>query len=103
MKKVLNGKMYNTETATIVGSWDNGCQVNDFAYCAETLYRSQKGTYFLHGESGAQGPYAEETGNGRYQNGEEIVPMKESEARAWAEEVLEADDFVRTFGDIEEA
>jgi len=91
MKKIINGKTYNTDTALLIGSWDNGCNVTDFDYFAETLFKNQKDTYFLHGESGARGPYAVETDNGWYRGGEDIVPMEKSEAWAWAKEVLEAD------------
>lgn len=103
MKKIIDGKMYNTDTATVIGSWDNGCYVTDFDYCVETLYKTRKGRYFLLGESGARGPYAVGKGNGWWGSGKEIIPMEESEARAWAEEYLDADEFVREFGGVEEA
>jgi hypothetical protein len=100
MKKIINGKTYNTNTATIIGGWDNGYNVNDFDYCAETLYKNRHG-YFLVGESGARGPYAVETGNGWSRGGEEILPMEKSEARVWAKETIEADDFAREFGTVQ--
>ena len=32
MKKIINGKMYNTETAKEIGSWNNGRYRSDFYY-----------------------------------------------------------------------
>jgi len=37
MKKIINGKLYNTETATCLGSWSNGHDVGDFTYCEESF------------------------------------------------------------------
>ena len=51
MKKVINGKIYNTETATLIHQWDNGRR-GDFSSCEEDLYRTKKGAFFIHGEGG---------------------------------------------------
>lgn len=65
MKKVINGKMYNTETATRIASWDNGIYGNDFKSCEEDLYLSKKGQYFVAGSGGAMSSYAQSYGNSR--------------------------------------
>ena len=38
MKKIINYKMYNTETATMVASYTNGYGCGDFHYISELLY-----------------------------------------------------------------
>ena len=52
MKKIINGKMYNTETAKCLSEWCNG-HYGDLTYVEETLYRKRTGEYFLYGLSGA--------------------------------------------------
>lgn len=48
MKKIINGKAYNTETAKELGSYWNGYPHGDFSYVCETLYVKRTGEYFLH-------------------------------------------------------
>jgi len=44
MKRIINGKVYNTETAEKVASWDNDLFVNDFGYMSDNLegYNTKK-------------------------------------------------------------
>ena len=50
MKKIINGRLYNTESAKKVGYYNNGRIYNDFSFFEETLYRKRTGEFFLHGE-----------------------------------------------------
>jgi len=102
MKKIINGKTYNTETATALGFWDNGCAYNDFQYCAETLYRTAKGAYFLHGEGGPMSCYSRSRGQNEWSGGEGISLLPESEARIWMEDHCSADAYEEAFGVAEE-
>ncbi len=61
MKKIIGGKLYNTETADLVA--DRGISTHDFYQTNEALYRTQKGAWFLHGVSSAGGRYG--GGDGR--------------------------------------
>ena len=45
MKKIINGKTYNTETAKEISEWSEGVY-RDFTYIGETLYRKRTGEYF---------------------------------------------------------
>lgn len=101
MKKIINGKMYNTETAEIIASWDNGLCGNDFNACSETMYRKKTGEFFLHGEGGANTIYSEQ--NGDWRSGSSvIIPYTEEEARTWLEEKGDADTYEAIFGQVEE-
>ena len=53
MKKVVDGKVYDTETAAILHVWSNGHYRDDFHFCKETLYETEKKNLFLHCEGGA--------------------------------------------------
>lgn len=97
MRKVIKGKMYDTSTAKLAGSWDNGLLPGDLGYMAESLYRKRTGEYFLHGRGGAQTPYARAAGGGFWGSGENISAMTEPEARAWAEAHLGAEEYEAAF------
>lgn len=47
MKKIINGKLYNTETAKYITDFWNGLSCSDFRYFQETLYKTKKWQYFL--------------------------------------------------------
>lgn len=58
MKKIINNKLYNTDTANSLIYWYNDLPSNDGYYYAEELYIKKTGEYFLYGEGGALSPYA---------------------------------------------
>jgi len=104
MKKLISGKLYNTETADVIGSWDNGIYGNDFRSCEETLYKTKKGAYFLHGEGGAMSKYSEPCGNNSVSGGSDISAMTAEEAFEWLQEKDLADEAEKEFPDkVEEA
>lgn len=100
MKKIIGGKVYDTEKARQVGeSWSpDGFGPGDFQWCEETLYRKRTGEYFLHGEGGAKTKYAEPYGQSGWTGGERIMPLGQDEARGWAEDHLSADEYEEEFG-----
>lgn len=101
MKKIINGKVYDTEKAKALGSWSKGDGWRDFSYREETLYRKKTGEFFLLGEGGPATNYAERVGS-TWSSGSRIIPMTYSEAKAWAEEKLDVDEFEKVFGEIAE-
>lgn len=101
MKKIINGKKYDTETAKELGYWNNGYPSNDFNYCEETLYLKKTGEYFLHGEGGALTQYSEKTWSGNT-SGENITLLTEKKAKEWAEMHLTVDEYESIFGEVEE-
>lgn len=101
MKKIINGKKYDTETAEKIGDWGNGCYPNDFRVYSETLYRKKTGEYFLHGSGGPLSKYGVAVGNGMGW-GAIIQPLSIESARQWAEECLDADDYEKNFGEVDE-
>lgn len=63
MKKVINGKIYNTETAIKVDCYCSDYYCSDFNYYDETLYKTKKGNYFLFGSGNALSKYSCSVGN----------------------------------------
>lgn len=86
MKKVINGIFYNTETAELLHNWDNGAYGNDFHSCEESLYKTKRGAYFIHGEGGPMSKYAICIGNNSRGGSEDIEVLSETEAIKWLED-----------------
>ena len=100
MKKILGGKKYDTETARMVGTYWNGN--SGFGKCSEALYCKRTGEFFLYGEGGPMSKYGVAYGDNEWGYGEEIRPLTVDEAKAWAEENLDADEYEAVFGEVEE-
>lgn len=101
MKKIINGKVYDTAKAHELGS-DSYSYPRDFHYWAETLYQKRTGEYFLYGEGGPASRYAVSIGQNQWSGGEKIIPLDMAAARQWVEEHLDADDYEALFGTPDE-
>ena len=102
MKKIINGKLYDTSTAKENGSYWNGLGDRDFNHISETLYQKKTGEYFLYGEGGPMTKYAKSIGQNEWSGGEEIIPLSVESARQWAENNLSADEYEKIFGPVAE-
>ena len=103
MKKIINGRMYNTETAKFIGNYSYLLDSNDFRRFSESLYRKKTGAFFFYGWGGPMTKYAERGEDpNTWGDGEAITPCTEKEAKEWAEEHLSADKYIETFGAVEE-
>lgn len=102
MKRVINGKRYDTDTAKIMGS-DSYSYPGDFNHWSETLYRKQTGEFFLYGAGGPASKYAEAIGMNQWSGGSRIFPLSLEAAQKWAEDHLDGDAYEKIFGEIEES
>jgi hypothetical protein len=102
MKKIINNKAYDTETAKKLGSWSNIEDYGNFSQFSETLYRKKTGEFFLYGEGGPMTKYAVAEGVNSWSGGSRIMPLSFQEARAWAEEHLSGDAYEEIFGAVAE-
>lgn len=84
MKQVINGKMYNTETAEEVCHVSNNLGSRDFSGFSFTLYKTKKGSYFAAGEGGPMTMFARPAGN-MTSGGSGIIPLDVSDALRYAE------------------
>lgn len=87
MKKVIEGKVYNTETATLIGELCCSSYPGDFRYHKTGLYQSPKGTYFLAGSGGPKSMWSQSEGNSGYSGGSGLVTIPADEARSHAEDM----------------
>ena len=102
MKRIIKGKVYDTETAKKVASWYSSYARNDFHYYEEELYQKKTGEFFLYGEGNAASPYSRSCGQNEWCGGEKIVPLTFAEAQEWAEKRLDGDEYCEIFGDPDE-
>lgn len=72
MKKTINKKVYNTDTAKKLGQFASGF-FGDPAGYEEILYVTKKGAYFLHCNGGDASKYPAET----------IIALTDAEANEW--------------------
>ena len=103
MKKIVNGKSYNTETATEICDIGNGLRKGDFKWDDSALYVTKKGAFFLAGEGGPSSRWARQHSN-MWIEGSGIATLSKGEALSLAEEHAPTDVIEEFFGDmIEEA
>ncbi|EOI55532.1 hypothetical protein [Enterococcus gilvus] len=101
MKKIIEGKKYDTETATLVAEYRMGNR-SDFKGIEEKVYQTKKGQYFLYFWGGGYTKYREEVAPRTYSDSEGIKLITEAEAREFAIKHLDTEDFEEIFGEVEE-
>jgi hypothetical protein len=101
MKKIINGKMYNTETATEIGENWNGYSPNDFKFIEEKLYLKQTGEFFIAGKGGPKTRYAVDCG-GSTSGSSKIFPISIQDAMSWVETHCEVETYEKIFGEVHE-
>lgn len=101
MRKIINGRMYDTETAKEICSWSNG-YYTDFKYIEETLYQKSTGEFFIHGEGGAASAYSKSCGSNSMCGGQSIIPVSESLAKDFVERHGSVEDYENLFGKVDE-
>lgn len=102
MKQVIDGKVYNTETAEVVAEFSNDFGVSDFRHCEETLYRTKKGRFFLAGEGGPMSRYSKSVGD-MQSGGSGIIALTVTEAQEWCEQTDVETSVIEELFEIEEA
>ena len=85
MKRVINGKRYDTDTAQRIAGAESSCNYGDFRYWSEDLYRTKNGAWFVAGEGGALSRWSEACGSNGRCGSSGILPMSADEAREWCE------------------
>lgn len=102
MKKIINGKVYDTDTAKEMATGRSTYPRNDFHFWEETLYLKKTGEYFLHGVGGPASRYSTSMGDNSWSGGEKIIPLTFAAAKEWAEEHLDGDEYEDIFGAVTE-
>lgn len=104
MKKIIGGKLFDTDTAIYLGECESSGGRRDHSFFSESLYKTKKGRYFLHGEGGPASRYSKSIGLNTWSGGNDIIPLSQDEVLEWASDHLGPDKVIEIFGSkIEEA
>ncbi len=103
MKRIINGKIYNTETATRIGNSSSECGPGDFRYEDTDLYRTPKGAFFVQGEGGPYSRWSQPCGSNGMSGGSGIEAMTAAEALEWCEFSRIDADVIAQYFSVEEA
>ena len=101
MRKVLKGKVYDTDTAKEVGYYSYLPGDRLYGH-SETLHRKRTGEYFLCCEGGPGSKYSEDIDRNNRSGLALIKPLSYEDARKWAEENLSVDEYKSEFGIVDE-
>lgn len=85
MRKVIGGKVYDTDKAELLHTYEPIQNMDDFHYILESLYVTPKGAFFLCGEGGPMSAYVQSLGGGSYSGGEGLQVLSVQEAAEWLE------------------
>lgn len=96
MKKVLDGLIYDTSRAIVIGragtKADESVLANpttEFESWQATLYRTPKAVrYFLVGSGGPMSRFGQAAGRNTWDRGMDLIPMNREQAHAWARAYL---------------
>ena len=102
MKQIINGKVFNTETAERIDADGNGLSASDFGYLWEALYMTKNGAFFLHRDGGAASSCSRSSGGGRCGDSR-LESLTKAEALEWCERARTDIDTIAKFFTIEEA
>jgi hypothetical protein len=104
MKAIINGRIYDTEKATLIGEATGGSEfVTDFSHWSAGLYVTPRsGRYFLAGRGGPMTTFRRTVGQSEWTGGEKIIPMAPKDALEWAEQNLPADTVAQHFAHLVE-
>ncbi|ANS02975.1 hypothetical protein [uncultured Mediterranean phage uvDeep-CGR0-AD1-C123] len=104
MKRIIDGKAYNTETAEIICDTGNNECLTDFRHERSNLFVTKKGAYFIAGEGGASSRFAVRYGNNGWQGDDGIIPLSRDAAFAEIQRCAGYDPDLITeyFGDLVE-
>jgi len=100
MKQVIDGKVYNTDTAYEIGEVCSGESIGDFGSWYGSLYKTKNGRFFIDGSGGPMTMFAVHSGNSS-SGSTGIIVLSDDDARSIAEKDMEAD-VIEKFFTVEE-
>lgn len=99
MKRIIKNRVYDTTKAKRLAEYEPNPYHSDFHWYCETLFQKRTGEYFLHGDGNAASKYSKSCGQNEWCGDEKIIPLTYGEARQWAEERLDTDNYIGIFGE----
>lgn len=100
MKKIIFEKLYDTETAKLIGTYNSNNLPIDETDIIEELYRKENGEFFIYGKGTNSSMLLADYNycpNGHY-----FDTLDEKSAKEWISFYLDADVYIELFGRPEE-
>lgn len=103
MKKIINGKVYDTDRARLIADVPHSNIRGSEGSCEQKLYQKRTGEYFLL-LSGARAEVVSNMSLAKQPHDKErhVYPISYDQARKWAESELDADKYISIFGEPDE-
>ena len=105
LKKIIDGKTYNTSTASLLSSYAYDKTRDQYEWLWEDLYQTRNGAFFLVGEGMSEHtPFgARLPGTNDYIRGHALLPLDEHQAKKWLEIRDRVDDYAEIFAMSDDA
>ena len=100
MKKVINGKLFDTEKSEVICEHEFS-NPGDFKHVYEALYKSPNGQFFIEYSGGPMSKYSVCCGQNHTSGSSGIRLVEEDEAKEFAEAYGTSKDYVKAFGELE--
>lgn len=101
MKKIIDGKLYDTTTAEEIGAYSNVLPYNYFNCIEESLYKTSNGNFFIVGGGGAMTKYSESSSENSWGgSSDNFIPLSRAEALEWMEAHGDVEELEKHFGDL---
>jgi hypothetical protein len=101
IRRIVDGKVYDTSTATLVALLPCRVGVTDFDWHETGVYLTRKGAWFLAGRGDANSMWAVQVDRNSWNGGSGLRVLSAKEARAWLEGADAQDALLKHFA-IEE-
>lgn len=101
MKKIINNKMYNTETAKYIAEFSEGTG-RGFSDFTESLYQKKTGEFFIYGSGGPMSKYSKHTGENTWSGSSDIEPLTPDDVKDWLSSHGYVDEYIALFGELDE-
>ena len=95
MKKIINGRQYNTDTAKFIDGVYSG--IGSFEEYKADLYKKKTGEYFLYESGGPMSRMAVNVSYNEVTGSESITPLTVSEVKKWLEDNNLAEAYEKLF------
>ena len=84
MRKIIDNKIYNTETSTEIVEIYHGQDSSDLNHYQETLYMTKNGRLFLYKTGGPNSSMGKPVGNNGMSGSSDIIDLTRADAIEWA-------------------
>lgn len=104
MKRIINGKVYDTDKAELIATADHENikhgYTKDAPHETQSLYRKKTGEFFLYAPNGST--QMQNIRQHEYKHSGGFFPLTYEETKIWAERELTAEKWEEIFGDPED-